>query len=66
MKKTSKDTKSPKITIKRDESCEMMEIMIDDKEWGNGNYWDFSTEDWIELLRKLGFKVVEKKYKYMD
>jgi hypothetical protein len=63
MKKTDKK-KLPKVTIKRDESCEMMEVWVDEDEYMTGNYWDFSTEDWLDLLRKLDVKVVEKKYKF--
>ena len=55
-----------KITIKQDASCEMMEILIDGETFHMGNYWDFSMQDWIDLIKKTGVKVEMKKYKYKD
>ena len=54
------------VTIKQDASCEMQEILLDGECWKEGNYWDFSIDDWIDIIKKLGVKVEIKKYKYKD
>jgi hypothetical protein len=53
------------ITVKNDPSCEMIEILIDEKFYWQGNYWDLNSEVWMILINsQLGVKVKNKKYKF--
>lgn len=56
-----------KITIKQDESCEMLEILIDGEYYARGNYSDIDAEFWMKLIKeKFGVKIEYKEYKYKD
>jgi hypothetical protein len=53
-----------KITIKQDESCEMMEILIDGEYYAQGNYSDMDAGFWMKLIeKKFGVKIEHKEYK---
>lgn len=61
------ETIPKKITIKQDESCEMLEILIDGEYYDEGNYSDMDAQFWMNLIeKKLGIKIEHKEYKYKD
>ncbi len=58
-------TKTVKFLI--DEECEMLQVLIDGKVFGEGNFWDFNFQnDAQELLQACGINVQEGEYSYDD
>jgi hypothetical protein len=56
-----------KITLKQDESCEMLEILVDGEYYSQGNYSDIDAQFWINFIKeKFGVKVEYKKYKFKE
>lgn len=55
-----------KIKILKDESVEMMKIVLDEKVLFEGNYWDFSRDpdELLKFLKKLNLNVSIEKYNY--
>ena len=54
-----------KVTIRRDENCEMMQILVDGKLVFEGNFWDFSLDQTlVSVLESAGATVHEEDYDY--
>jgi hypothetical protein len=53
------------VRFRVDDSCEMLEVLINGKHWRSGNFWDFDfVSDAQELLDKLGVMVEVENYSY--
>ena len=59
-------TTKSKIIIYKDENCEMMKIVNNDKTIFEGNYWDFEREpdSILSFLKKLNIKAEVKEYEF--
>jgi hypothetical protein len=55
-----------KVKILKDESVEMMKIVLDEKVLFEGNYWDFNRDPdgLLKFLKKLNLNVSIEKYNY--
>lgn len=57
--------KKNKVVFKKDESCNMLSVWINDECWYEGNYWDFDFMDDVPtLLDVLGIENEEENYTY--
>jgi hypothetical protein len=56
------------VTIKVDESCEMMEVYVGGKLIDSGNFWDFDAKDLLEnVLDELGIEnLIDNTWEYED
>jgi hypothetical protein len=57
---------TPKITIYKDENCEMMKIVYNEKTIFEGNYWDFERhpDNIAKFLKKLKVSVGVQEYEF--